>query len=411
MKILVQKFGGSSLKTSELRKEVTHHILRAKENGYVPVVVVSAIGREGDPYATDTLINLIKDVNKNSCSRNMDLLLSCGEIISAVVLAETLNAVGHSALAVTGWQCGILTDAQYRNAHLLSINVNKIISILDKGVVPVITGFQGVTVNGEITTLGRGGSDTTAVALGAVLHSEWVEIYTDVDGVKTADPRLIPDAPTMSSLTYREVIELAHLGAKVIHPRAVEIAMEEGVLLKILPTASAGKGTVIGSGISGNQGGERIGDRVVTGIAHLGRRAHVRISGVDDFNKSRLALNIFDMLANRDVSVDLIYLSPKLIAFIIDDEMCDTVKEVLCDLGLNTSVETGFAKVSVVGAGMHGVPGVMARVVRCLEESQVPIHQTTDSHANISCLIREKELTEAVRALYQEFGLNKEEVF
>lgn len=407
MKIIVQKFGGSSLATPDLRRQAARHVVRAKDEGYQPVVVVSAMGRKGDPYATDTLLQLAKSVSHCNSLLNLDLLVSCGEVISAVVMAETLRELGVEAQALTGWQCGIMTDDNFANSRVLVVHPERIMEVIDQGIIPVITGFQGVTEAGLVTTLGRGGSDTTAAVLGVVLASEWVEIYTDVDGVKTADPRIIPDAQTLSSLTYRELVELAHLGAKVVHPRAVEIAMEEGVPLKVLSTAPTGQGTVIGNGKRGSQGGERVGDRVVTGIAHLSGRSQVKITGKEDFNRSRLALKIFDLLAQNDVSVDLIYLSPELVAFIIDQDKAQVTKEVLASLGLNIQVEAGFAKVSVVGAGMHGVPGVMARVVGALESAEVPIYQTTDSHANISCLIKEEQLAQAIRSLHDEFQLSK----
>jgi len=407
MTVCVQKFGGSSLITRELREQVALRVIEKLHSQVQPVVVVSAMGREGDAYATDTLLNLVKSVNPLPTSRNLDLLLSCGEIISAVIMAETLNRLGYQAIALTGWQAGIVTDQHHGNARIVSIDPEPLKQHLTKGKIPVVAGFQGYSTDQEVTTLGRGGSDITAVALGAALGCKVVEIYTDVDGVKTADPRIIPEAPTLSSITYKEIIELAHLGAKVVHPRAVEIAMEAGLELKILATAQAGVGTTITRSplVLGQH--KKISDRVVTGIAHLAKRAHVKISGCDDFNNSPVTLKIFEILAENKVSVDLIYLSPELIAFIVDDEVSALVKEVLSNLGLNISVEQGYAKVSVVGAGMHGVPGVMARVVRCLEKVNVPIYQTTDSHANISCLIREKDLAVAVRALYEEFDLSK----
>jgi len=406
MDICVQKFGGSSLATSEQRVHVCDRINEAYEKGCHPVVVVSAMGRAGDPYATDTLLSLVKSADSQQDARNLDLLLACGEIISAVVLSEALNARGLKAQAVTGWQGGILTDANHGSARILSINPKKIYSLIEAGVIPVVAGFQGATNDGEITTLGRGGSDTTAVALAAVLKTGYVEIYTDVDGIKAVDPRIIPDAPTLSTLTYREIMEMAHLGAKVIHPRAVEIGMEAGITIRVLSTVEPGKGTIISSG---KEVEHPISDRVVTGIAYISNRAHVRIASEQDFNQSKLALQIFQELANHGVSVDLIYLSPNLIAFIIDQEMSDLVKKVLAPYRLNISVEKGYTKVSVVGAGMHGVPGVMARVVQSLEQAKVGIYHTTDSHANISCLIKEDKLTDAVQALFQEFELSNKE--
>ncbi len=406
MNYSVLKFGGSSLLTAELRTQVIFRIVEKVKQGLNPVVVVSAMGRNDDPYATDTLISLVKKEDYRPDSRNLDLLASCGEVISAVVLAESLNRLGHSAIALTGGQAGIITDANFGNARIISINPNRVKKAISSGKIPIVTGFQGQSKTGEVTTLGRGGSDITAVSLGIALECASVEIFTDVDGVKTADPQLVPDAPTLISLTYQEIIELAHLGAKVVHPRAVEMAMEAGIDLKILATDQSGSGTTISRG--GEVGTYSIEDRVVTGIAHLGKRAQVRITGPEDFNQTAVTLDVFQKLAANNISVDLIYLSPDLIAFIVDQENSTIVKEVLADLGLNITVSQGYAKVSVVGAGMHGVPGVMARVVRSLDRANVAIYQTTDSHANISCLIKETDLVYAVRALFDEFGLRKE---
>ncbi len=407
MKICVQKFGGSSLALDKSRILVANRILGALERGYRVIVVVSAMGRMDEAYATDTLISLARATHNPPSPRNLDLLLSCGEIISAVILAETLNRLGQQAIALTGWQCGIVTDQNFGDARILSVKTDLLTQMLLEDKIPVVTGFQGYSVLGEVTTLGRGGSDTTAVALGAALDCEVVEIYTDVDGVKTADPRLIPDAPTLASITYHEIMELAHLGTKVIHPRAVEIAMEAGLELRILGIDGLGCGTIIKKGLRRRIEGKLVMDKIVTGIAQLSGRAHVKITGVEDFNKSPLTLTIFDVLAKKGISVDLIYVSPQLIAFIIEDKMSSLVRKVLTELGLNIIVDQGYAKVSVVGAGMHGVPGVMARVVRSLEQADVSIYQTTDSHANISCLVKENQLALAVRALFDEFELCK----
>lgn len=409
MEICVQKFGGSSLVSIQLRMQVVERVINSINAGCKPVIVVSAMGRNGDAYATDTLIALVNKVNSNPCLRNMDLLLNCGEIISSVVLAETLNKHKLTAVALTGWQCGVNTNQNYGNARIEYIDTGVIEQLLKEDKIPVVAGFQGYhNSSKEVTTLGRGGSDTTAVAIAAALGCKSCEIYTDVDGVKTADPCLVPNAPTLSSITYREVIELAHLGAKVIHPRAVEIAMEAGIELRIFAVNRSGVGTVI-SKSPVTKDGKKISDRVVTGIAHLNSRAHVRVTGAEDFNRTDLTLDIFEKLADQNISLDFIYVSPDLIAFIIDDQMSELVKEVLAGLKLNITVDQGYAKVSVVGAGMHGVPGVMARVIRSLEKAGVPIYQTTDSHANISCLIKEKNLVVAVRALFDEFELCEEE--
>lgn len=409
MRIIVQKFGGTSVASSEMRQHAVARVISALNSGYTPVVVVSAMGKLGQPYATDSLLELLRNVNPNASRRNTDLLLSCGEIISAVVFAEELQAAGHPAQALTGWQCGILTDENFSQARIQEINPQRIHSLLEEGIIPVVAGFQGVSRSQEVTTLGRGGSDTTAAALGVVLQAEWVGIYTDVDGIKTADPRLVPDAPTLPAVSGREVVELAHLGARVIHPRAAELALEEGIPIRILSTTDDGPGTWIANRVSpiSGKGGELVGDRVVIGIAHMTGRVQVTITGEGDLNRADVAPKIFDMLAQHGVSVDQIFLSAALIAFTIDESDISLARELLTTLGLHVRIEEGFAKVSVVGAGMHGVPGVMARVVNCLERANISIYQTTDSHANISCLVKEEQIAQAVQALHREFNLDR----
>jgi aspartate kinase len=367
------------------------------------------MGRGGDPYATDTLLSLLYEVNPEADVVNTDLLLSCGEIISAAIFAVGLQKLGLPAVALTGWQSGIYTDDVHLGARVQAVHAEKIWDVLKAGKIPVVAGFQGVTAQGTITTLGRGGSDTTAAVLGVVLQAERVEIFTDVDGIKTADPQLIPDAPTLRVLSYREVVELAHMGAKVLHPRAAEITMEEGIPIQVLSVTQSSGGTMIGHGVKtkGGFGSEPVLDRVVTGIAHLGKRAQVKIAGLQDFHSSGLGPQIFQRLATAGVSVDLIFMSPDLIAFVIDETKMEVTQNVLTPLDLNVKIKKGFAKVSVVGAGMHGVPGVMARVVNCLEREGVQIFQTTDSHANISCLVLEEHIPQAVQALYREFSLDR----
>jgi len=407
MRIVVQKFGGSSLATSEMRAEALQRVSETVEAGLSPVVVVSAMGRQGDPYATDTLLNFIYHTNPEPDEANIDLLLSCGEIISASIFAEGLRKMRLPAAALTGWQCGIITDEVHLGARVTSVRAERLRELLEAGIVPVVAGFQGVTAGGKVTTLGRGGSDTTAAVLGVALKAERVEIFTDVDGIKTADPRLIPDAPTLKVMSYREVVEMAHMGSKVLHPRAAEISMEGGIPMQIRSVTHSAGGTLVGRQGQTSFVAEQVADRVVTGIAHLGKRAQVRITGASNFHSSGLGAKIFQMLAEAGVSVDLIYMSPDLIAFVIDQAKIETARRVLTPLGLSGKIEAGFAKVSVVGAGMHGVPGVMARVVNSLEQEGIPIYQTTDSHANISCLVLETHLQQAVKALYREFELDR----
>ncbi|HHT27332.1 MAG TPA: aspartate kinase [Firmicutes bacterium] len=406
MRVVIQKFGGTSVATEAKRAEVAQRIAAAVRNGLNPVVVVSAMGRYGEPYATDTLIGLLNGATGAVNRRELDLLMSCGETISAVVMAHTLNSQGITATALTGEQAGIITDERFGEARVLYVKTERLTELLAQGVVPVVTGFQGVSEHGEITTLGRGGSDTSAAVLGVALKAACVEIYTDVDGVKTADPRLVPDALTLRRMTYAEVIEMALLGAKVIHPRAVEIAREAGLPLKILCASGETTGTLITRGQTDGRLDSFDKDRPVVGIAHVLGRAQVQLD-IDGRHGSGVS-QIFQSLGDAGISVDMIQVSPESICVTIDAKMAEHARAVLKQLGCEPKIAAGFAKVSVVGGGMHGVPGIMARVADALSKANIMIYQTADSHANISCLVREEDAAETVVALHQEFDLHNQ---
>ena len=403
MGILVQKFGGSSMGTAARRGHVMRHILEAKDAGHECVVVVSAMGRAGDPYATDTLLRLVGQGGREVQHRELDLLMSCGEIIAATVLAQELSHAGHRAMALTGGQAGMITDGNYGNARIVEVEPQKVTKALQAGFIPVVAGFQGQTVEGEVTTLGRGSGDTSAVALGVALRAEMVEIYTDVDGVMTADPRVEPHARRLDTVTYREIVEMAHLGARVIHPRAVEIAMEGHMPLRIRATGSNSLGTMVQDNHNGPI--EIKSDRVVTGIAHVCGMVQVQLETSDSFSQTDLALTVFRRLAQAGISLDMIYVSPQRIAFIVEKRWVDETRALLGNFPVSVHIQPEVAKVSAVGAGMRGVPGVMARVVAALQGAEVTILQTTDSHANISCLVRETDVGAAVQALHGQFEL------
>lgn len=406
MRIIVQKFGGTSVSAPERREEVVKKILDALGQGYRVAVVVSAMGRNGDPYATDTLINMARQVHPNIKPRELDLLMTCGENISICVMAGTLEAAGLESMCFTGQAAGFVTDANFNNARIKEMKIDAIHKCLEQGKIAVVAGFQGATPDGEITTLGRGGSDTSAVALGVALHAEVVEIYTDVDGVMTADPRVVPGAKPLTTMTYNEVCEMALLGAKVVHPRAVEIGLEGRIPIRIRSTFSDSLGTLITDGQS--IGGIEIrGDKVVTGLAHITDVAQIKLTSTADMNKDGLTLEIFQRMAHAGISVDMIQVSPHRIAFIIQESLYDRAIEALTPTGLVVAGGKGFAKVSAVGAGMRGVPGVMARIVQSLFRMGIPIYQTTDSHTNISCLVRKEDMSRALQALHDEFKLEE----
>ena len=406
MRIIVQKFGGTSVATAEGRKMVARRVEQAVRDGYATVVVVSAMGREGAPYATDTLIQLANTACTDLAPREMDLLLSCGEIISSVIMAAILKSNGIPATALTGGQAGILTDENHGAAHILKVDPTPMLNRLRQGLVVVVAGFQGVTRTGEITTLGRGGSDTTAAALGGALKAEVVEIYTDVDGVKTADPRLVPEARTLSVTTYDEIAQMAHYGAKVVHPRAVEIAMQRRVSLRIRSTFEDGLGTLITYSLeaAGTTWSELVSDNPVTGVTHVTGLAQVVIRA----GQAEQALPIFRSLAESGISVDLINVSPEAKSFCVEERKAGQAEAILRDLGLDPVVRHGCAKVSVVGSGMRGRPGVMATVAAALSGAGVEILQTADSHVTISYLVEATHLQTAVQALHDAFGLGGE---
>jgi aspartate kinase len=403
--LIVQKFGGSSLADPDDRERAADRICSTRNEGHDVVAVVSAVGRYPCAYSTDGLLQLIVDCTQEQDPRESDLLMSCGEIISAVLMAHLLRRKGCSAVALTGGQAGIVTTADHREAHIIRVETGRIQAHLGRGEVVVVAGFQGVTETGEITTLGRGGSDTTAAALGCALSADRVEIYTDVDGIMTADPRIVPAASTVRCLSYREVCEMAQMGARVIHPRAVEIAMEGRLPIRIRNTFTDEEGTLVGTMTAAGGAVEIGADRLVASIAHIPDLAQVRVEQDRRAGHRPSARDVFRGLADSCVSIDLINLSPDQASFTIKASDVKTASEVLSRLGANYAIEEGFAKVSAVGAGMRGVPGVMATIVEALSDAGVRIHQTADSHQSISCLVRMEDMEAAVKALHDRFGL------
>ncbi|HXF83693.1 MAG TPA: aspartate kinase [bacterium] len=401
MRIVVQKYGGALLATAQGRAQVAAQIAATRQAGAAVVAVASAIGREGDPYATDTLVTLVRDVGEEIDPRTLDLLLSTGEVISTALLAHTLRRQGCPAIALTGAQARILTTDEFNDARILRIDPAPTLRHLRRGLVVVVAGFQGVTADGEITTLGRGGSDTTAVALGAALGAEVVEIYKDVEGIMTADPRVVPEARAIRSITYDEVSQMAALGAKVLHPRAADIGREHNVRLVIKPLGRGNGGTVI---MRGQELGVPIIDgRPVIALAHLPDVVQLKVRRRDgDLGKPLAALQT---LAQAGISIDLINLLPELLAFTVKEEAAERARNLLSELGFAVDVSRPCAKVSIIGAGMRGRPGVMARVVQALHGAGVDILQTADSHTTISCLVRREEMERALRALHDAFGL------
>ncbi|WP_159884297.1 aspartate kinase [Paenibacillus puerhi] len=404
MKILVQKFGGTSLSTVEARTYVVEHIREAIEQGYQPVIVVSAMGRKGEPYATDTLLDWISRNGDRLPARERDMLLGCGELISAATLCSLLEAEGIPSAVLTGAQAGIMTNDDFGNAQILSINPRRVIELLEQRRAVIVAGFQGVCKNGDMTTLGRGGSDTSATALGAALKAELVDIFTDVNGILTADPRIVQDAKPLEVISYAEICNMAHLGAKVIHPRAVEMAMQAGIPVRVRSTFSKSPGTLVTHPASAKGSGAIL-DRFVTGIAHVAGISQIRVAAPEVAYD--LQLRVFKAMAQERISVDFINVTPSGVTYTVFDHEADRAMSALAGLGLPPVVSSGCAKVSIIGGGMNGVPGIMAMIVEALTDQDIHILQSADSNATIWVLVEGKDMAEAVRALHRTFNLHK----
>lgn len=404
MRLLVQKFGGTSVQTAESRSFVIEKIKEALQQQYKVIVVVSAQGRNPDPYATDTLINMVDEPMTKNEKRELDLLISCGEVISSTVLANELRREDIKALALTGAQAGLITDDHFNEAKIKQVKPDRIKHELASSDVVVVAGFQGRTEDGEMTTIGRGGSDTSAAALGASLGADYIDIFTDVNGIMTADPRVVDSAQPLDVVTYTEICHLAYQGANVIHPRAVEIAMQAKVPLRIRSTYSNDFGTLITMSRTQSIGVD-IPDRLVTGIAHLTQITQLKI--LLDEEDIQAQSTIFATMADADISVDFIHISPTEITYTVPNEKAEKATRLLENVGFTVDVTKDCAKVSAVGAGMTGIPGVAAQITKSLTEVGVQVLQSADSHTTIWVLVKESEVNKAVNALHDAFELSK----
>lgn len=402
MQILVQKFGGSSLGTKESRMHVKDHIKEAIKKNHKVIAVVSALGRKPAPYATDSLLNLINYPAAHSSDREVDLLLSCGETISAVVLSNELKQIGIKAIALTGAQAGIITNENHTNAKIKYVDTKRLIQALHTYDAVVVAGFQGQSLSGEITTIGRGGSDTTAAALGAATEAVRADIFTDVEGIMTADPKIVHTARPLKSCTYTEICHLAYQGAKVIHPQAVEIAMQAKLPLQIRSTYQKNGGTQIAANKQSDHL-KSLTKNPITGIAHMTGIAQVKISKKNNPSYSLTA--IFKALAENGISIDFINISPHQTAFTLPNSLLESAQALFKRLNIHADILKNCAKVSAVGAGMNGMPGIAAKIVTALAKKDIQILQAADSHTTIWVLIHEKDLKPSVNALHDAFRL------
>ncbi|NLM44670.1 MAG: aspartate kinase [Clostridiales bacterium] len=408
MKFIVQKFGGTSVADHDRRSLVVDKIGNAIKNDYFPIVVVSAIGRSGDPYATDTLINFAKSAGVEPNARELDLLMSCGEIISCVVLANTLKKNRYEAKVFTGGQAGIITDNNYGDAEIIRVEPDSILACMENNIIPIIAGFQGITEDGNITTLGRGGSDVTAAIIGEAIDAEFVAIYTDVDGVMTADPNIVHDAKVMETVYYDEVFQMAEYGAKVIHPRAVEIAMRSNIPLLIKNTLKESNGTLITNYDKSRRYRQDKDDKIITSIAQIGNRTQFKVIFDGSAKQYEDDTILFNIIAAEKISIDMINIYPDIKVFIVDGAIESRLKDILASQGYNFEIISNCTKVTIIGNRMRGIPGVMAKMVEALNENNIEILQTSDSHTTISCLIKSDKTNIAINALHKKFELDKD---
>ncbi len=408
--IVVQKFGGTSLADTDKIKNVAKAVIKEKNNGNDVVVIVSAMG-----HTTDYLVKLSSEISKNPNKREMDMLLSTGEQVSIALLTMAIQEEGYEAISLNASQVGIITENVHSTARIIDIKTDKLNKILKEGKIIVVAGFQGVTEDGEITTLGRGGSDTSAVAIAASLKADRCDIYTDVEGVYTTDPRIVPNASRLETVSYEEMLELARTGANVLHPRAVETAKVYNVPLRVRSTFKLEN---LGTYIIGVKEMEI--NKNVTGVAADTTQVRIVICDVPD--QPGNAGKVFQNLAKSNISVDMIIqsyarhnLNTNDIAFTVDENDLTNTLEILENVKkeLNASnifVDDDIAKVSIVGAGMIDHPGIASSMFNALAKADINIKMISTSEIKISCLVNKSDAKKAIQVLHSTFELGSDEI-
>ena len=400
MGIIVQKFGGSSVATTEKLKKVCNHITKEFKKGNDVAVIVSAQGK-----TTDRLITEEKEITASPSKREHDVLVSTGEQITISKLAMMLNDMGYKAISLTGWQIPIVTDDNFGNAKIKSINSQKILDLFKKGYIVIIAGFQGITENGEITTFGRGGSDTTAVAIAASLNAEKCDIYTDVDGVFTTDPRITDKAKKIDEISYEEMLELSSLGAKVLHNRCVEIGKKYNIPIVVKDTAlEESQGTIV-------KNSESLENMEISGIAKDDNISRVTVMGLE--NKIGKTYKVFKLLSEHNINVDTIVQSfgesiNKNLSFTIKTAELDQALKIINDnLEYLTAREIvhfdNLSKVSIVGIGMTNRTGIASKMFEALYEKNINMHLISTSEIKITVLVNQDEAEVAVKAIHDKF--------
>lgn len=408
MPIIVQKYGGTSVGSVERIKNVAKRIIMTKKAGNQVVVVVSAMG-----HTTDELVSLLGQITKEPSPREYDMLLSTGEQVSAALLASALIEMGHDAVSLTGGQAGVITEDIPSKARIKDVKFDRLKKELSKGRIVIVTGFQGVDSKGDITTIGRGGSDTSAVVIAAGLKADVCEIYTDVDGIYTTDPRVVPEARKLDRISHEEMLEMASVGAGVMHPRSIECGKIHGIDILVRSSMNDNPGTLITS-VKDKKGREKMEKSgLVTGVAFDNNVAKIGVLQVPD--RPGIASDIFNALAKEKISVDMIVQSihggsVADLAFTVsrpDEKKAKEIVGALADkMGAAGVVsDSGVSKISLIGVGMVGASGVAAKMFDVLAESKINIHMISTSEIRISCVVQEKHAKKAVQVLHSAFGL------
>ena len=405
--LIVQKYGGSSLADAKKIHDVARRIARSRDEGNSVIVVVSAMGD-----TTDELIGLANQISERPDARELDVLLSTGELVSCTLMAMALRTMGYASVSLSGAQAGIRTDSSYGRARIAGVSPERIISEVGKGNIVIVAGFQGITEDLDITTLGRGGSDTTAVAIAAGVEADRCEVYTDVDGIYTADPRLVPKARKLDEVGFEEMLELASYGAKM-NPRSIEMGMHYNVPILVASSFTDAKGTLIHGDIEMNSNVGEIRNRV-RGIATDTNVAKITVLGVID--RPGIAASLFEPLANADISVDVIVQNASVdgttdMTFTVTRtdlaRALEVVEPVVKELGSRGTVsDEGLAKLSIVGSGMQDAPGYASQMFRSLASRGINIDAITTSEIRITCLISESQIAEAACTLHDAFRLD-----
>ncbi len=395
MECILQKFGGTSVQTKNSRLICISKIKESIYNGNKTVVVISAIGRKNDPYSTDELLSLVSENFKKNNPLYLDKLISCGEIISSIVFTSELQSNNVNALPLIGQDIGILTDNNFGNAKILNIDTSNIEKLLSENIIPVIAGFQGVTSDGNITTLGRGGSDISAVKLATALNCDRVEFFKDVDGLMTADPKLVSKAKSIEEISYEELFELSSYGNNIIHPEAVKVAMDENIPIIIKNTFNSFKGTVINNNISKDED-------YFKGMTYLKDCIQIKIFKNENLNNENY-YKVFQKISDENINIDFINIFVDHKVFTIYKDDFEDIKTILNDYEIKYEIIRACSKIGIVKANLKKISITIARLIELLHREGIDVLQTNHSNMSIWILVKNSDLEESLNIIHENF--------